>query len=272
MKLVDRVVPIVLCAIIAVTLFAPYLARYEPNLIDLDRIKEAPSAVHYFGTDTKGRDVFARVIFGGRISLSVAFIAAFISMGIGLLLGLIGGYAGGKIDMAIVGLIDLVLSFPSLLLAIGVSIIAEEQFGLPPGIYTVMIAIAAVGWASFARIIRGHVLTIKGMAYIEAARAVGCSHVRIVFRYLFPQCIPLSIIMIGLKLGGFILTEASLSFLGLGPQPPAPSWGGMVSAGRNYLISEPWMVLFPGLAIAVTALSFNLLGDILREKYGLEVK
>lgn len=272
MKLADKIIPIVLCAILAVTILAPYLTDYEPNRIDLDSIKEPPSAAHYFGTDTKGRDVFSRVIFGGRISLSVAFLAAFVSMGIGLLLGLTGGYAGGKVDMIIVGLIDLVLSFPSLLLAIGVSVIAEAHFGLPPGIYTVMIAIAAVGWASFARLIRGHVLTIKEMPYIEAAKAIGCSHVRILFRYLFPQCIPLSIIMMGLKLGGFILTEASLSFLGLGPQPPAPSWGGMVSAGRNYLISEPWMVLFPGIAIALTALCFNLLGDILRERYGLEIK
>jgi len=266
MKLADKLIPLILASIVLMTVFAQFLTSYDPNSIDLDSIKNAPSSVHYFGTDTKGRDIYARVLYGGRLSLSVAFIAAFIAMGIGLLLGLAGGYAGGTIDIIIVGLIDFVLSFPSLLLAIGISVI------LPPGLYTVMIAIAAVGWASFARIIRGHVLTIKEMPYIEAAKAVGCSHMRIVFRYLFPQCIPLSIIMIGLKLGGFILTEASLSFLGLGPQPPAPSWGSMVSAGRNYLISEPWMVLFPGLAIAVTALCFNLLGDVLREKYGLELK
>lgn len=266
MKLADKIVPALLIVIVLGTIFAPHLTQYEPNRIDLDRIKEPPSSQHYFGTDTKGRDVFTRVLFGGRISLGVAFTAAFVSMSIGLIIGLTGGYAGGKVDLIIVGLIDLVLSFPSLLLAIGISVI------LPPGIYTVMIAIAAVGWASFARLIRGHVLTIKEMSYIEAAKAVGCSHMRILFRYLLPQCIPLSIIIGGLKLGGFILTEASLSFLGLGPQPPAPSWGGMVSAGRNYLISEPWMVLFPGLAIALTALCFNLLGDILREKYGLELK
>lgn len=266
MRHAEKIVIAIICIIIASAVFAPFLTSYDPNGIDLDSIKEAPSWRHIFGTDTKGRDIFSRVLYGGRISLSVSFIAALVSMGLGIFLGLTSGYAGGKIDSAIVSLIDLVLSFPSLLLAIGISVV------LPPGIYTVMIAIAAVGWASFARLIRGYVVTLRGLPYIEAAKAVGCSHWRIIFLHLLPQCIPVSIIVIGLKLGGYIITEASLSFLGLGPQPPAPSWGGMVSAGRAFILSESWMVLFPGMAIALAALSFNLLGDVLREKYGLKLK
>ncbi|UCG77650.1 MAG: ABC transporter permease, partial [Nitrospirota bacterium] len=253
-------------SIVIVTVLAPVLTGYDPLRIDLDSIKQPPSASHLFGTDTKGRDIFSRVLHGGLVSLSVALMAAFLSMSIGLMVGLIAGYAGGKVDAVLMALTDLVLSFPSLLLAIGISVV------LPPGIYTVMIAISAVGWAAFARVIRGYVLTIKEMPYVDSARAVGCSGWRILIRYLLPQCIPVAIVMIGLKLGGYIITEASLSFLGLGQQPPAPSWGGMISAGRAYIISEPWMVLFPGIAIVVTALCFNLVGDILRDRFGLQIK
>jgi ABC-type dipeptide/oligopeptide/nickel transport system permease subunit len=135
-----------------------------------------------------------------------------------------------------------------------------------------MIAIAAVGWASFARLIRGHVLSLRGAPFIEAARAVGCSSTRILFVHIFPQCIPLGIVMTGLKLGGYILTEASLSFLGLGAQPPTPSWGSMISSNRVFVMSAPWMVIFPGLAITATALCFNLLGDSLNARYGLPTK
>jgi peptide/nickel transport system permease protein len=224
----------------------------------------SPGAAHPFGTDQKGRDVLTRVLYGGRISIGVAMVAAFVSMSIGLMLGLVSGYFGGRLDTAAMALVDLVLSFPSLLLAIGISII------LPPGIYTVMIAIAAVGWASFARLIRGHVLSLREEPFVDAARALGCSPARILLVHLLPQCIPLSLVIMGLKIGGFILTEASLSFLGLGAQPPTASWGSMVSAGRSYIVVAPWMVLFPGLAIAVTALCFNMLGDALQERFGLK--
>lgn len=266
MRATDLIVSALVCLIVLSALFAPLLARSDPLRIDLDSILESPSPSHIFGTDTKGRDIYARVIHGGRISLGVAVVAAVFAMGIGLVLGLIAGYAGGKTDLAIVAMIDFVLSFPSLLLAIGISVV------LPPGVYTVMIAITVVGWASFARLVRGHVLTLRNMTYVDAARALGCSHGRIILRHLLPQCVSLGIVMMGLKLSGFIITEASLSFLGLGPQPPAPSWGGMISAGRAYILSAPWLVVFPGIAIALSALCFNLLGDILRERYGDEVR
>ncbi len=245
---------------------APFICPYDPDAIKLDSIKEPPGLHHLLGTDNKGRDILSRVLHGGRISITVALVAAFLSMGIGLIVGLFSGYIGGKIDTVLMAFIDLILSFPAFLLAIGISVV------LPPGIYTVMIAIAAVGWASFARLIRGYVLTLKGATFIESAKAVGCNQMRILFVHLMPQCIPLILVMMGIKLGGYILTEASLSFLGLGAQPPAATWGSMVSANRAYISSAPWMVFFPGLMIAITSLCFNMLGDALRDRYGLRIE
>ncbi|GAB4388514.1 MAG: ABC transporter permease [Thermodesulfovibrionales bacterium] len=249
--------------IVALSVFAPLLSPHAPNEIDLDALKEPPGLGHPFGTDQKGRDVLARVLYGGRISVGVAVTAAVVSMGIGLMVGLLSGYVGGRFDTACMALVDLILSFPSLLLAIGISVI------LPPGVYTVMIAISAVGWASFARLIRGHVLTLREAPFVEAARAIGCGGGRILFVHLLPQTIPLALVMVGLKMAGYIITEASLSFLGLGAQPPEASWGAMISTSRSYLVVAPWMVIFPGLAIAVTALCFNVLGDALSERYGV---
>ncbi|MDH5202065.1 MAG: ABC transporter permease [Nitrospirota bacterium] len=266
MKRAGKISVALLVVISLCSLFAPLISQYDPDRIDLDAIKEPPSSKHLFGTDNKGRDIFSRVLYGGRISISVALIAAFLSMGIGLIVGLCSGYFGGKIDTAIMALVDLILSFPSFLLAIGISII------FPPGIYTVMIAIAAVGWASFARLIRGYILTLREASFVEAARALGCSNIRIVFVHLMPQCIPLTLVIMGLKLGGYILTEASLSFLGLGAQPPTATWGSMISANRVYISLAPWMVFFPGLMIAVTALCCNILGDNLRDRFDVKIK
>ena len=254
----------VILAVYALAWAAPGLTPYSPTAIDLDLLKQPPSAEHVMGTDQKGRDILTRVLYGGRTSISVALIAAGLSMGVGLLVGLTSGYYGGRLDLVVMALVDLTLSFPSLLLAIGVSLI------MPPGIYTVMIAIAAVSWASFARLIRGHVLTLREAPFVEAARALGASGPRVMLVHLLPQCLPLSFVMMGLKLGGFILIEASLSFLGLGPQPPSPSWGAMISSGRAYLVVSPWMVISPGIAIALTALCFNILGDSLADRFGLK--
>lgn len=255
---------LIIAATLLFSISSSLISPYEPDAIDLDGLKEPPGAGHLMGTDQKGRDILSRVLFGGKISISVALAAALVSMGIGLLVGLIAGYFGGWLDMALMAAVDLILSFPSLLLAIGISII------MPSGIYTAMIAIAAVGWASFARLIRGHVLVLREAPFVDAARAVGCGHRRILFVHLMPQCIPLGLVMTGMKLGGYILTEASLSFLGLGAQPPMASWGSMISSGRSYLLSAPWMVLFPGLAIALLSLSFNVLGDELSERFGIK--
>jgi peptide/nickel transport system permease protein len=265
MKTAGKLSLFILIVISLLSICAPYISKYDPDMIDLDNLRKPPSFQHPFGTDNKGRDIFIRILYGGRISIGVALSAAFFSMGIGLLVGLYSGYFGGKADTIIMAFVDLILSFPALLLAIGISIL------FPSGIYTVMIAITAVGWTSFARLIRGHILTIKKALFVESAKALGCSNIRILFVHLFPQCISLSLVMIGLRLGGYILIEASLSFLGLGAQPPTATWGSMISANRAYISSYPWMVIFPGLMIAITALCFNILGDGLREKYSIKI-
>jgi peptide/nickel transport system permease protein len=253
----------IILAIALLSFLSPFILSNKPNKIDLNDLKNPPSFHHLFGTDQKGRDVFSRVVSGSKISIGVAIAAALLSMSIGLLVGLFSGFIGGRFDTAVMAMVDLILAFPSLLLAIGISII------LPQGIYTVMIAIAAVGWASFARLVRGNVLALREAPFIEAAKSLGASRWRVIFVHLLPQCIPISLVMMGLKIGGYIITEASLSFLGLGAQPPTATWGSMISAGRSYLIVAPWIVIFPGLAIAITALCFNIFGDALSDRFGI---
>lgn len=249
---------LILCLVIS--LAAPLLPLHDPYEMDLDASKAPPSREHPFGTDPKGRDIFSRVLHAGAVSLGVALAAACISSAVGFAVGLAAGYCGGKADMLLMALVDFVLSFPSLLLAVAISLV------FPPGAHTVTLALSAVGWTSFARLVRGHVLTLKGAAFVDAARAMGCGHVRIMVRHIAPLCIPLVIVMMGIKLGGFILTEATLSFLGLGTQPPVPSWGSMISAHRAYILSAPWMVFFPGAALSAAAYCANLVGESLRER------
>ena len=255
-----------LICIAVLSFCAPFLTSFDPDAIDLNSLKEPPNRHHLLGTDNKGRDILARILYGGRISISIAITAAAVSMTAGLIIGLCSGYFGGRIDTALMAIVDLVLSFPALLLAIAISVL------FPSGIYTVVIAIVAVGWASFARLIRGSVLVLRESTFVDAARALGCSNMRILFRHLMPQCLPIMLVMTGLKLGGYLLTEASLSFLGLGAQPPTATWGSMINANRAYLSSAPWMVIFPGMMIAVTALCFNIIGDALRDRYGLKIR
>jgi peptide/nickel transport system permease protein len=248
----------------ALSLAAPLLPLHDPNRIDLDSLKVSPDADHPFGTDHKGRDVFSRVIYGAKISISVALVAAFASCCIGSLVGLAAGYFGGRVDAALMAMVDFILSFPSLLLAIAVSVV------MTPGIHTAMIALSAAGWTSFARLIRGQVLVIKGLPFVEAARAMGCSNARIVFVHIVPQCLTVGLVMMGMKLGGFIIAEATLGFLGLGVQPPAPSWGAMISASRAYILTAPWTVVFPGMMITATAFCFNLFAEYLKGRYDLK--
>jgi peptide/nickel transport system permease protein len=264
MALSGKIAAWVVAGIFLLSLFAPFIVPYDPDAINLDALKQPPSFSHPLGTDNKGRDILARILYGGKISISVSFIAVMLSVGIGLIVGLLSGYFGGKLDMLMMAVVDLLLAFPSLLLAIGISII------FPPGIYTVMVALSAVGWASFARLVRGYVLSVREEPFVEAARAIGCGGTRILFVHILPQCMPVVLVMAGLKLGGYILTEAALSFLGLGAQPPTATWGAMISANRVFIDSAPWMVLSPGLMIALTAVSFNLFGDALKEKYDID--
>ncbi len=238
---------------------APLLSPFDPLEIHLHQVRQSPGAEHVFGTDVIGRDIFSRVLYGCRASLIIGLCTTVISMGIGLGAGLVAGYFGGKADTAMTVVIDLFLAFPSLLLAIGISVL------MPPGLLSVIVALCAVGWASFARLFRGIVYSVKEEDFVDAARAVGCTPVRIIFFHILPHCLPVALIAASLKVGSFILAESALSFLGLGIQPPEPTLGAMVSLNRNYLPSAPWMVLFPGGTIALIVFLCNMVGDSVRD-------
>jgi ABC-type dipeptide/oligopeptide/nickel transport system permease subunit len=256
----------VLVFLVLLALFAPWIAPYDPMEIDLDHVKEPPGWEHPFGTDSKGRDIFSRVIHGTRISLTVGILAAFVSTGIGLLVGLSAGYFGGKADLMTGMFIDIVLAFPTLLLIIGISVL------FPPGMATALAAMILVGWAAFARVFRGMGYSLKNQPYVDAARAAGGGHIHVLVRHLFPNALPLAGIVLMMKIGGFILAEAALSFLGLGVQPPFPSWGSMINLDRIYIHSAPWMVIFPGLAIMITVMACNMIGDFLRDWFDPKMK
>ena len=255
---------IVLLALTA--LAAPFISPYDPLQVDLAHIKEPPGPAHWMGTDRLGRDVLSRVIHGARFSLGISIIATLVSLGLGMLAGLVAGYAGGRIESIAVMVIDLFLAFPSLLLAVGISVL------MPTGLASTTIALCLVGWAPFARLFQGMVLSLKQSSFVEAGRAIGCSAPRILFCHLLPHCLPIAIVAASLKIGGFMLSESALSFLGLGVQPPLPTWGNMISLSRSYLPYAPWMVLFPGLAIAVTVTLFNILGDAVRDAVDPKLK
>ncbi len=250
-----------LLALLVLTAVAgPLLTPYDPLAMDLDHLREPPNKAHLLGTDSKGRDMLSRVVSGARISLSVGIIASALSLAIGIFFGLIAGYYGGRTDAVLSQFFDIFLAFPSLLLAIGISAV------MPPGLTAAMLAITLVGWAGFARLVRGITLSLKEQTYVEASRALGGSPARILFRHILPNALPLLLVAGSLRVGAFILLEAALSFLGLGIQPPAPTWGSMISQNRAYINSAPWMVIVPGLAISLTVISFNILGDFLRDK------
>jgi ABC-type dipeptide/oligopeptide/nickel transport system permease subunit len=258
--------PVVFIAAIMLALLAftailgPFLVPYDPLAIDLDNLKQPPGLKHPFGTDSKGRDILSRVVSGARISLAVGIAASFFSLCIGVAFGLVAGYFGGKVDATLLQVFDVFLAFPSLLFAIGISAV------MPPGLTSAMLAITLVGWAGFARMVRGITLSLKEQTYVEASRAIGASTFRILWRHILPNALPLILVAGSLRVGGFILLEAALSFLGLGVQPPTPTWGSMISLNRAYINSAPWMVIFPGLAISVTVIAFNIVGDYLRDK------
>lgn len=251
---------ILLILLVLTAVVGPYLAPQDPLAMDLDSLKQPPSKAHLLGTDSKGRDIFSRIVYGARISLAVGIIASALSLCIGIFFGLIAGYFGGRTDIILSQIFDIFLAFPSLLLAIGISAV------MPPGLVSAMLAITLVGWAGFARLVRGLALSLKEQTYVEASRALGARPARILYKHILPNALPLILVAGSLRVGGFILLEAALSFLGLGVQPPTPTWGSMISLNRAYINSAPWMVIFPGLAISITVISFNILGDFLRDK------
>ncbi|MCG2789070.1 MAG: ABC transporter permease [Actinomycetia bacterium] len=251
----------IVIALILIALFAPLLAPYDP----IARIKAdsslAPSSVHLFGTDLLGRDIFSRVIYGSRISIEVGIIAVGISVIIGLFFGALSGYFGNIPDTVIMRIADIFFAFPYILGAIAIMTV------LGPGVINIFIAIGILGWASFARIFRSSILTIKNKEYIEAARALGASNYRIITKHIFPNAFAPIIVYATMNIGTAIIVEAALSFLGLGVQPPTAAWGKMLAESLDYIDIAPWMMVFPGLAIVITVLGFVLLGDGLRDAF-----
>lgn len=247
---------IVLIALAA--LLAPLIARCDPNAIDLINMRKAPSLEHWFGTDDLGRDVFARVIYGSRTSLMIGFVPSAISLVLGTLLGLMAGYLGKHVDAVIMRLADVVLAFPSLLLAMVV------MYTLGASILNMFIALSIINWAGTARVVRAQTLSLKEKEFVEAARSMGVSRWKIVLGHILPNCVPNLIVLFTLDIPGAIMWESSMSFLGVG-DPNAASWGLMVSQGKSYAYMCPWLILAPGLAILVTVMAFNFLGDGLRD-------
>lgn len=245
--------------IVLMAIFAPLVSPHDPYKVDLNEQFMKPGNGWLVGTDMFGRDVFSRILYGTRISLLAGIVPTLISMAIGIMVGIASGYFGGKIDFILMMIADMVLAFPSLLLAMIV------MYTLGATLLNIFIALSLVGWAGTARVVRSQTLSLKNKEFIEASRAIGTSDFTIMARHIFPNCVPQLLVLFSLNIPGAILAEASLSFLGIGAQPPAASWGLMVSNGREYLFNAPWVAIAPGIAILVTVFAFNFLGDGLRD-------
>lgn len=248
-----------LVLLVLMAIGAPWLAPFDPNFSHSGFEKSTPSLTHWLGTDELGRDIFSRVIYGARVSLFVGLSATLFSLLVGTFLGLCGGFFRGKVDFAIQMLTDLTLAFPMLLLAIGIAIV------LPPGLLSITLTLTAVGWAPFARLIRGMVLELREREFVEAARSLGSSSWHILGKHLIPNLGPVLVVTAAIKIGGFILNESALSFLGLGADPSTPTWGSMVYQGLDFIRYQPWIVFFPGLAIFLCVSAFNILGEHLEK-------
>lgn len=250
---------IVIVIFILLAVFAPLITPYGLEEVDLMSRLSAPSAKHLLGTDELGRDVLTRLLYGARVSLAVGVIPTVISMLIGVLVGMVSGYVGGIVDSVLMRLADVVLSFPSLLLAMVI------MYTLGDGISSIFIALAITSWASVARVVRSETLSLRETEYVEAARSMGVRGFTIIIRHILPNCIPSLIVLFTLNVPSAILSESSLSFLGIGVQLPNSSWGLMVNLGRTFLYNAPWLSIVPSIAIMIVVLAFNFLGDGLRD-------
>ncbi len=249
-------------AVLLAALLAPWIAPFDPLTGDLrGAYLLPPGGAHLFGTDSQGRDVLSRVLYGARISMLVGVISQSVALALGVTLGLVAGYYGKWVDGLIMRLADVTLAFPTLLLLIAVAAAVRPNLALT------FVLIGVVGWAGMARLVRGQVLVLRSAEYVQAARALGAPDLRILFRHLLPNVRAQVIVAATLGIAGAMMAEAALSFLGLGAQPPTPSWGAMVSDGRDLLRVAPWVSFAPGLAIGLAVLGFNLVGDGLREAY-----
>jgi len=250
---------IIILAIIILAIAAPLIATHSMSGNDLMNRLRPPSMVHYLGTDELGRDIFSRLVYGARITLYIVTLATIIVGPIGLIIGTISGYIGGIVDVILMRIVDIFLAFPSLVLALAFSA------ALGPGIDKAVIAISLAAWPPIARLARAETLTIRSSDYIAAIRLQGASPLRIIIGHIAPMCIPSVIVRLTLNMAAIILTAAGLGFLGLGAQPPSPEWGAMLSSGREFMMTSWWLAAMPGIAILLTSLGFNLLGDGLRD-------
>jgi peptide/nickel transport system permease protein len=250
------IVLLTVCAAVA----GPFLSPWDPSSQELARRLESPSAAHPLGLDELGRDILARLLQGARISLLVGIAVVSVSSAVGMLLGSIAGYYGGVVDDVISRVIDVLMAFPGILLAIALVAV------LGPSLVNVVLALSVIGWVGYARLVRGQALRAREFEFVQAARASGASSARIVMRHILPTAIPAVVVQATLGMAGAIIAEAALSFLGLGVQPPTPSWGTMLDAGRAHLFDAPHLTIFPGVAIATLVLGFNFLGDGLRDR------
>ena len=248
---------VLLLALLAI--FAPLVSPYNPYIVDLDQQLLPPSLHHWLGTDNFGRDVLTRIIYGARISLVVGIVPSFISLVIGTVMGILSGYVGGRTDFVVMRLADMMIAFPSLLLAMVV------MYTLGANLFNIFIALALVGWAGVARVVRSQTLALKEKEFIEAARANGTAQSTVMAHHIFPNVVPTLIVLFSLSIPDAIMWESSLSFLGVGVQPPAASWGLLVSTGKDYLFQAPMFAVAPGVAILLAVLAFNFVGDGLRD-------
>jgi peptide/nickel transport system permease protein len=250
---------IVLTVLVVVAIFAPWIAPYSPNAQNLSQALQPPSWQHWAGTDEFGRDILSRLIYGTRITIQTVSAVTLIVGPLGMLIGIVAGFVGGRTDAILMRLTDIVLSFPSLILALAFAA------ALGAGLETAIIAISLTGWPPIARLARAETLIVRNTDYVAAARLYGASPMRLLFLYIAPMCIPSVVVRLTLNMAGIILTAAALGFLGLGAQPPAPEWGAMISSGRRFMLDNWWVAVMPGIAILMTSLAFNLVGDVLRD-------
>ncbi|OGP75108.1 MAG: peptide ABC transporter permease, partial [Deltaproteobacteria bacterium RBG_13_58_19] len=242
-----------------VSLLAPWLAPFDPGFIDLQSVLMPPNAQHWLGTDPLGRDVLSRIIYGSRVSLKVGFVAVGLATLVGLMIGSLAGFYGGWVDQVLMRLVDLMLCFPSFFLILAVIALLE------PSIWNIMAVIGLTGWMGVARLVRAEFLSLREREFVVAARALGASDLRLILRHMLPNALAPVMVSATLGVAGAILTESALSFLGLGVQPPTPSWGNILTAGKDNIEIAWWLSFFPGLAILLTVMSYNLLGEGIRE-------
>lgn len=252
---------VVIILLFIIAIFAPVIAPYDPIKQNLQESHMAPGPQHLLGADKHGRDMLSRIIYGTRVSLLVGFLPQFVSLLLAIVLGLVSGYYGGWVDDLIMRLADAFFAFPSLLFMMALMFV----LGSKQGLLGIILGLGIVGWAGRARIMRGQVLSVKERTYVESARAIGVGTGRIIFRHILPNCLAPLIVSTTMSIPGAIIAEAGLSFIGLGVPPPTPTWGQMLQTGREYLRQFPWLSIWPGMAIFITVLSFNLLGDGLRD-------